>query len=155
MVLFLFYFSLGWAKEYGLHFQSFPTKFTVWVVYWTHVAGSITMNVPIESLRTRGGRMEQILGKHIEVTPDVAGGKPRIAGHRVTVQNVVVWHERLGMSADEIATEYGVTLADIFSALAYYYDHRAEIEQSLKEDAEVVTTLRARTPSKLKEKLGV
>ncbi len=59
------------------------------------------------------------------------------------------------MSADEIATEYGVTLADIFSALAYYYDYRAEIEQSLKEDAEVVTALRARTPSKLKEKLGV
>jgi uncharacterized protein (DUF433 family) len=99
--------------------------------------------------------MEQIIGKHIEVTPEVAGGKPRIAGHRITVQNVVVWHERLGMSADEIATEYGVTLADVFAALAYYYDHRAEIEQSLQDDAEVVTTLRERTQSKLKEKLGV
>ena len=99
--------------------------------------------------------MEQIIGKHIEVTPEVAGGKPRIAGHRITVQNVVVWHERLGMSADEIATEYGVTLADVFAALAYYYDHRAEIEQSLQDDAEVVRTLCERTQSKLKEKLGV
>jgi uncharacterized protein (DUF433 family) len=99
--------------------------------------------------------MESLFEKHIEVTPEVAGGKPRIAGHRITVQNVVVWHERLGMSADEIATEYGVTLADVFAALAYYYDHRGEIEQVIQDDAEVVTALRARIPSKLKEKLGV
>lgn len=99
--------------------------------------------------------MESLFEKHIEVTPEVAGGKPRIAGHRITVQNVVVWHERLGMSADEIATEYGVTLADVFAALAYYYDHRGEIEQVIQDDAEVVAALRARIPSKLKEKLGV
>jgi len=94
--------------------------------------------------------MESLFEKHIEVTPGVAGGKPRIAGHRITVQNVVVWHERLGMSADEIATEYGVTLADVFAALAYYHDHREEIEQAIQDDAEVVTALRARTPSKLR-----
>ena len=99
--------------------------------------------------------MESLFGQHIEVTPGVAGGKPRIAGHRITVQNVVVWHERLGLSADEIATEFGVTLADVFAALAYYYDHRVEIEQSLQDDAAVVTALRERTPSKFKEKLGV
>ncbi len=40
---------------------------------------------------------------HIEVTP---GGKLRIAGHRITVQVVVIWHERLKMSAAEIASEY-------------------------------------------------
>ena len=99
--------------------------------------------------------MESLFEKHIEVTPEMTGGKPRIAGHRITVQNVVVWHERLGMSADEIATEYGVTLGDVFAALAYYHDHRGEIEQAIQDDAEVVTALRARTPSKLKEKLGV
>lgn len=33
---------------------------------------------------------------HIEITPGVAGGKPRIAGRRITMQNVVVWHERMG-----------------------------------------------------------
>lgn len=43
---------------------------------------------------------------HIELTPGIAGGKPRIAGHRIKVQDIVVWHERLGLGADEIATEY-------------------------------------------------
>jgi len=25
----------------------------------------------------------------------IAGGKPRIAGHRITVQNIVIWHKLL------------------------------------------------------------
>lgn len=56
---------------------------------------------------------------HIVMTPAVAGGKPRITGHRITVQDIVVWHERLGVSADEIASEYGLSLADVYAALAY------------------------------------
>jgi uncharacterized protein (DUF433 family) len=91
---------------------------------------------------------------HIEVTPGVAGGKPRIAGHRITVQNVVIWHERMGLSADEIATEYGLSLADVYAALAYYYDHREEIEQASRSDEKLIAELRNRTPSKLRTKLG-
>jgi uncharacterized protein (DUF433 family) len=33
------------------------------------------------------------LDRHIEIDPEIAGGKPRIAGHRITVQDVVIWHE--------------------------------------------------------------
>jgi len=43
------------------------------------------------------------LDQRIVQTPGVCGGKPRIDGHRITVQNVAIWHERLGRSADEIA----------------------------------------------------
>lgn len=43
-----------------------------------------------------------VLTQHIEVTPDVCGGKPRIAGHRIKVRDIVIWHERMGMSPDEI-----------------------------------------------------
>jgi len=90
---------------------------------------------------------------HIEITPGVAGGKPRIAGHRITVRDVV-WHERLGLSADEIATEYGLSLADVYAALTYYYDHREEIDQAIRADEAFVTELRKRIPSKLKARLG-
>ena len=31
--------------------------------------------------------MENILTQHIEITPGVVGGKPRIAGQGITVQN--------------------------------------------------------------------
>jgi uncharacterized protein (DUF433 family) len=97
--------------------------------------------------------MDTIL-THVVVTPGVAGGKPRIAGHRITVQDIAVWHERLGLSADEIATEYGLSLADVYAALAYYYDHREEIDQAIRADAEFITALRQRSPSKLRAKLG-
>ena len=93
------------------------------------------------------------LDQHIEITPGIAGGKPRIAGHRITVQNIVIWHERMGMCVDEIATEYNLTLADVHVALAYYFDHRLEIDQSIEEGEAFVEALRQRTPSKLRQKL--
>jgi len=99
--------------------------------------------------------IEAAWDRHIEVTPSIAGGKPRIAGHRITVQNVVIWHERLGLSADEIAAEYNLTLSEVYAALAYYYDHRAEIDESIRSDKVFVEELRRVTPSKLPEKLHV
>lgn len=78
--------------------------------------------------------IKPVLDRHIAVTPGVVGGKPHIVGHRITVQNIVIWHERMGLSADEIATEYNLTLADICAALAYYYDHRAEIDAEIQND---------------------
>ncbi len=94
------------------------------------------------------------LDDHITVTKGVAGGSPRIAGHRITVQNVVIWHELLGISADEIATEYDLTLADVYAALAYYYDHRAEIDKSIKNSESIVKTIGHKTPSKVSQKLN-
>jgi uncharacterized protein (DUF433 family) len=93
------------------------------------------------------------LDGHIEATPGVAGGKPRVAGRRITVQNIAVWHERMGKSADEIAAEYDLTLADVYAALAYYFDHRGEIDDSIRAGGEFAEALRERTPSKLREKL--
>ena len=41
---------------------------------------------------------QHIESRHIAVTPGIVGGKPRIAGHRITVQNVAIWHERIQKS---------------------------------------------------------
>jgi len=43
--------------------------------------------------------MTTVTSKHIEVTPGVCGGRSRIAGHRIRVQDVVVWHEQKGMKS--------------------------------------------------------
>jgi uncharacterized protein (DUF433 family) len=94
------------------------------------------------------------LDQRIVRTPDICGGKPRIAGHRITVQNIAVWHDRLGWSADEIASEYDLKLADIYAALAYYFAHREEIDQSIREGKETAQQLRAQNSSLLEEKLG-
>ena len=66
--------------------------------------------------------IENVLTQHIEATPGVLGGKPRIAGHRIRVMDIVVWHEKRGYSLDEIVTMFpGITLADVHAALAYYF----------------------------------
>jgi len=94
-----------------------------------------------------------ILGKHIEVTPGVTGGKPRIAGRRITVENVVVWHERMGMSPDEIAAEHDLSLADVYAALAYYHDHRVDVDREIEADEAFVAELKRKVPSALARKL--
>jgi uncharacterized protein (DUF433 family) len=86
--------------------------------------------------------------EHIEVTPGVCGGKPHIKGHRIKVQHVVVWHERMGLSPDEIVSQHaGLTLADIHAALAYYWDHREQTDVDISEDREFADKLRNRAPS--------
>jgi uncharacterized protein (DUF433 family) len=98
--------------------------------------------------------MAAVMTSHIDISPGIAGGKPRIAGHRITVQDIVIWHERLGASADEIATGYDLSLAEVYAALTYYYDHRAEIDESIRADESFIAALRRNTPSKLKAKIG-
>lgn len=98
--------------------------------------------------------MTAVITNHIEITPGVCGGKPRIAGHRIKVQNIVIWHERLGMSPDEIVYHYpSITLASVHAALAYYYDHREQIIQDLEEDETYAKEMKAKTPSLVKQKL--
>jgi uncharacterized protein (DUF433 family) len=93
------------------------------------------------------------LDRLIEITPGIAGGKPRIAGHQITVQNIVVWHEWMGKNADEIASEYDLNLAEVYAALAYYYDHRQEIDQTIQEGETFVESLRKQKPSLVAQKL--
>ena len=87
--------------------------------------------------------------QHIEITPGVCGGKPRVAGHRITVANIVIWHERLGKSADEIATEYDLTLSDVYAALAYYFDNREAIDESIANSKALVSSLRKKLAQKV------
>ena len=96
----------------------------------------------------------RVLDKHIEITPGIAGGKPRIAGRRITVQNIVIWHERLGKSADEISSEYDLSLADVYAALAYYFDHVKEINENIKEGEAFAEQMRKENVSVLEQKLA-
>jgi len=80
---------------------------------------------------------------HIECTPDCCGGKPRIAGHRIRVQDIVLWTEQ-GQSPDEIVASFPqLSLADVHAALAYYHDHRVEIDRQIREDDEFIHRMKA------------
>ena len=95
-----------------------------------------------------------VISEHIEITPDVCGGKPRLSGHRIRVQDIVIWHERMGLSPDEIVYHYpSITLADVYAALAYYHDHLDDIRQQIAEGEAFVKEVQAETPSILQQKL--
>lgn len=84
------------------------------------------------------------LDQYVVIRPGYAGGKPHIAGHRIKVQHIAVWHERLGQSAEEIAaTHPALPLAAVYAALAYYHAHRAEIDADLRADEAFAAELRA------------
>jgi uncharacterized protein (DUF433 family) len=101
--------------------------------------------------------MTETIGKQsqIEIVQGAAGANARIAGHRIRVLDVAIWSERLGMSPDEIVDDYpSLTLADVHAALAYYWDHREEIEREIEEDRAVIAEYRRRLgPGPLAEKL--
>ena len=81
-------------------------------------------------------------------TPGTCGGKPRIAGHRIKVEHVAIWYERMGMSPDEIVSGWpSLSLAKVHAALSYYYDHREQIDADIREGDEFVEELRAGQPS--------
>jgi uncharacterized protein (DUF433 family) len=63
---------------------------------------------------------------HIVRLEGVCGGEPVIDGLRVTVRHVVTLH-RLGETTLEIAEALGITEAQVFHALSYFFDHRDEI----------------------------
>src|SRR5579863_7257724 len=73
---------------------------------------------------------------HIVVDPDVLGGKPHIAGHRIAVSHVAVWTNYHHMSPAEIAEQFHLTLGEVHAALAYYYDHRDEMDRQIGEAAQ-------------------
>jgi uncharacterized protein (DUF433 family) len=81
-------------------------------------------------------------------TPGTCGGRPRIDGHRITVEDVAIWHERMGMSPDEIVSAYPtIALSDVYAALAYYYENREQIDADIREGKQFVEQLRAGQPS--------
>ncbi len=91
----------------------------------------------------------------VESQPGVCGGQPCIAGTRIRVQDVFVWHELQGQSADQIVSRFPqFTMADVYAALAYYWDHRDEIQREMQAESDLVTRLRQSSISPLAEKLA-
>ncbi len=98
--------------------------------------------------------MTAVISEHIQITPGVCGGKPRIVGHRIRVQDIAISYEHLGMTPDEIIDQHpSISLADVHAALAYYYDHLEEIRQQIRESREFASRMADETPSLLSQKL--
>jgi len=66
---------------------------------------------------------------HITKTEGVVGGEAAIEGTRIAVWHIVGYYYKVGMSVEAILGEWTyLKPAQIFSALAYYHDHKQEID---------------------------
>jgi uncharacterized protein (DUF433 family) len=80
------------------------------------------------------------IGSFIIRTPEVRGGRPRIAGTGVAVRRIVQWY-KLGLTPEEISHEIGhISLAQVHAALTYYHANRAEIEADLAAEETAIET---------------
>ncbi len=68
---------------------------------------------------------------HIVKIAGVCGGQAVIEGTRIAVWHLVGYYYKVGMTVEEILAEWDyLTLAQVFSALAYYHDNKEEIDQA-------------------------
>jgi uncharacterized protein (DUF433 family) len=99
--------------------------------------------------------MVTTLATHIEARPDVCGGKPCIAGTRIRVQDIYIWHELRGQSPEEIVADFPhLSLGQVHAALAYFHDHRNEIQTAVIEERAWAEQMKSAHPSKLLSKLS-
>jgi uncharacterized protein (DUF433 family) len=87
--------------------------------------------------------------------PLICVGQPHVQGTRITVQRIALEVEHLGMTPDEVlAAHPHLTLAQVHAALAYFYDHRQEVERGVEELDAIEQELRARFPSRVQQLLS-
>ncbi len=80
--------------------------------------------------------MEQeiIEAREVVERDEVCGGSPILEGTRIRVSDIVVEYEHKGLSPEEIAREFPtISIADVFSALKFYYEHPKKIREEIIE----------------------
>lgn len=66
---------------------------------------------------------------------------------RIRVAQIVIDYLNNGWSADEICIHYPhLRLAEVHSAMAYYFDHQAEIDAEIAEEQKLIEEWRKNTP---------
>ena len=69
----------------------------------------------------------------IATNPGIRNGRPHIVGTTLTVADIVIAKVYQMMDVDGIADHYNLPLQAVHAALAFYYEHKAEIDDSIRE----------------------
>ncbi|SRR5258708_3628943 len=78
----------------------------------------------------------------ITSNPKVRAGRPCIAGTGLRVTDVVIASMFHLQTPDEITTDYGISLAQVYAALAYYYEHKAALDEDVREQIATAKALK-------------
>lgn len=66
--------------------------------------------------------------------PKIRGGQPIVAGSGVRVSDLVASHIYRKSSPEELAVNYALDMGQVYAALAYYYQHKAEMDAQMDEE---------------------
>jgi len=73
---------------------------------------------------------------HITTNKAICGGSPIIKGTRISVADIAGYY-LMGLNAEEIKRELPhLSLAQIFDALAFYFDHKDLIDREISQNRE-------------------
>jgi uncharacterized protein (DUF433 family) len=79
--------------------------------------------------------MPTVLETTLVRTPGICGGCLRIAGTRMTVNQIITLHKQ-GLTVPQIIASYPQrTPSEIHTVLARYYAHQAEFDRELAQEA--------------------
>ena len=66
--------------------------------------------------------------------PSIRGGQPIIAGTGVRVVDLVASYLYRRLTAEELAVNFALDLGQVHAALAYYYQHKAELDSWMRDE---------------------
>src|SRR5436305_8496927 len=73
--------------------------------------------------------------------PKIRSGRAVITGTGICVSDIAAHHIFAGMSPEEIAVSYRLNLSQVYSALAYYYTNKSDIDDEIRRSAKDADTL--------------
>ena len=87
--------------------------------------------------------METTLSINLIISnPKIRGGRPCITGTSLRVSDVVMAYLYHDQTPDEIASNYDVSVASVHAALAYYYEHKSDIDSDIRTQIETARHLK-------------
>lgn len=78
----------------------------------------------------------------ITTNPKVRGGRPCIAGTGLRVTDVVMAHLFHQRTPSELASDYDISMAQVHAALAYYYEHKEELDADIRQQIDKARELK-------------
>lgn len=116
--------------------------------WYTDVQAPLVARHEVTILHQHDSNMETARKQYSHV--DDSGRRPVVRGTDIKVSQIASEFEHLGMTPDEIVEAHPhITLADVHSALSYFYDHQRLIRDEWQEARELIAEMRARHPSRM------
>lgn len=87
-------------------------------------------------MKAKAKTVQNTIYPHIVKIDGILGGEAIIEGTRIAVWHIVGYYYKVGMTVEDILAEWTyLKPSQIFSALAYYHDNKAEVDATREENS--------------------